>query len=86
MYLGALNDINIAKIDHFILDLMAGKYRTVEFFLLKADGTRVQCFGAYLISDNGFLQTSVFIDPIKARFGQKEIFWSEWLESVRKNV
>ena len=65
-YLGALNDINIAKIDPFILDLMSGKYLTVEFTLLKEDGRRVQCFGAYLISDNGFLQTSVFIDPIKA--------------------
>ena len=65
---------------------MAGKYRFVEFFLLKPDGTRVQCYGGYLISDNGFIQTSVFIDPIKARFGQAEIFWSEWLESVRKDV
>ena len=67
-YLGALNDINIAKIDPFIIDLMAGKYKNVEFTLLKPDGTRVQCFGAYLISDNGFIQTSVFIDPFKARF------------------
>ena len=65
---------------------MDGKYLPVEFTLLKEDGSRVQCFGAYLISDNGFLQTSIFIDPIKARFGEKEIFWSEWLESVRKDV
>ena len=85
-YLGALNDINIAKIDPFILDLMEGKYLPVEFTLLKEDGTRAQCYGAYLISDNGFLQTSIFMDPIKARFGEKEIFWSEWLESVRKDV
>jgi hypothetical protein len=74
VYLGALNDINIAKIDPFIIDLMAGKYINVEFYLLKPDGTRAQCFGAHLISDNGFIQTSVFIDPIKTRFGQKDIF------------
>ena len=65
---------------------MAGKYKDVEFSLLKPDGTRVKCYGAYLISDNGFLQSSVFIDPFKARFSQAEIFWSEWIESVRKDV
>ena len=85
-YLGALNDINIAKIDPYIIDLMEGKFQHVEFTLLKPDGTRVQCYGAYLISDNGFLQNSVFIDPFKARYSQSEIFWSEWLESVRKDV
>jgi hypothetical protein len=63
-YLGALNDINIAKIDPFILDILGGKETKVEFTLIKADGTRTQCYGAYLISDNGYLQTSVFIDPI----------------------
>ena len=85
-YLGALNDINICKIDPFIMDILSGKHLATEFTLLKADGTRVACYGTYLISDNGFIETSIFIDPIKARFGQKEIFFSEWLESVRKDV
>ena len=68
------------------MDILSGKHLATEFTLLKADGTRVACYGTYLISDNGFIETSIFIDPIKARFGQKEIFFSEWLESVRKDV
>ncbi len=71
-----MNDINIAKIDPYIIDIMNGKYKNVEFSLFKPDGTRVQCYGAYLISDNGFLETSFFIESIKARFSQNEIFWS----------
>ena len=35
VYLGALNDINIVKIDPFIIDLVAGKYKDVEFSILK---------------------------------------------------
>jgi hypothetical protein len=81
-----MNDINIAKVDPYILDILGGKFKNVEFSLLKADGTRTQCHGSYLISDNGFLNASYFIDPYKARYSQSEIFWSEWLESVRKDV
>ena len=85
-YLGAMNDINIANMDPFMIALREGKFAQVEFTLLKEDGTRVPCYGTYLISDNGFFTSSVLMDPPKNRYSENQILWAEWLESVRKDI
>ena len=56
------------------------------FTLLTKDGIPVVWEGAYVIVDGGYQKMASFIDPMHNRFGFKEILWSEWLESVRKDV
>jgi hypothetical protein len=45
-----------------------------------------RCKGAYFITDGGMPKCNIFIDPIKNPCTKKETYWSEWLESVRKDV
>ena len=85
-YLGALNDINVANVDPFMVSLRHGSFKSVEFYLILSDGTRLKCYGSYLISDNGFFTSSVLMDPPKNRFNEAHVLWAEWLESVRKDI
>ena len=54
--------------------------------LLEVYGREVYVKGAYLIADGGFLKIGVFMDPSHQRWGLEEVRWSEFLESVRKDV
>jgi len=42
--------------------------------------------GAYVIVDNGYLDWSTTIPPLKESFNRAEIRFSQWLESLRKDV
>ena len=42
--------------------------------------------GCYLIVDNGYLSWSVTVPPMKDSTSRAEIRFSEWLESLRKDV
>ena len=42
--------------------------------------------GGYLIVDNGYLDWSVLIPPLKSYISLKELRWSKWVESIRKDV
>jgi len=42
--------------------------------------------GAWLLVDNGYLAWSVTVPPIKTTTSRTEIRFSEWLESMRKDV
>ena len=45
------------------------------------------CKGAYLISDNGFPEDWGFmVPPHKEALLREEVLWSEWIESIRKDV
>jgi hypothetical protein len=66
-YLGAMNDINIANMDPFMISLRSGDFKDMKFWMILPDGTRVLCHGVFLISDNGFFQSSVLMDPPKNR-------------------
>jgi hypothetical protein len=85
-YPGSMNDINITNVDPFMQELIAGKYQDIGYDILNNDGTKSRCYGAFLISDNGFVTSPTLIDPMKNRYNEDQVFWSEWLESVRKDV
>ena len=40
----------------------------------------------YLICDGGYTNEPFFINPFGSRWLPSEVYWSEWLESVRKDV
>jgi len=42
--------------------------------------------GGYLIVDNGYLDWPVLIPPLKSYINHKELRWSKWVESLRKDV
>jgi Plant transposon protein len=42
--------------------------------------------GAWLLVDGGYLNWSVTVPPTKIPITKPELLWSEWLESLRKDV
>jgi hypothetical protein len=62
----------------------------VEFTLLErgVDGAiiEVKYRGAWMMVDNGYLNWPTTIPPMKVTTDQHEIRWSQWIESMRKNV
>ena len=62
----------------------------VEFELLERDkngNTRSRKYrGVWLLVDNGYLAWSTCMPPFKMSSDYREIRWSEWLESMHKDV
>ena len=67
-----------------MIDLIRGKYSEVPFYVILPDGSRALCKGGYLISDNGFMTVAQIMDPIKHRWTEQHLIWSEWIESIRR--
>lgn len=42
--------------------------------------------GVYVICDGGYITDPAFMCPMAARYKSQDVYWSEWLESVRKDV
>lgn len=84
---GSLNDITITKYDKFCQAIKTGKlYKDVEFTLSDENDSQHKCKGVYFICDGGYPKDSYLINPFGARSDMSEVYWSEWLESVRKDV
>jgi hypothetical protein len=85
---GRTNDINISKMDPFCDDLVKGKgpYKNVKFEMMDDNGIKRLYLGAWLLVDGGYLKIGCYIDPKKDKFYRDEVLFSEWLESVRKDV
>jgi hypothetical protein len=47
---------------------------------------KVQYKGAWVIVDNGYMNSPTCIPPMKAALTTEEERWSQWLESMRKDV
>jgi len=88
VFWGATSDKNITLNDTFPVDLLSRElYKSETFYTFNCDnGQRTQWSGAYILVDGGYQHVAVFIDPIHDRFGMKEVLFSEWLESARKDV
>ena len=85
-YLGATNDHQISGDDKYPVALSRGDYENVEFELYKEDGSLVKCRGGYLICDGGMPKDACFIDPQHHHSSRPAVLFSEWLESIRKDV
>jgi hypothetical protein len=62
----------------------------LEFELLEMDEhgneVKIRYRGAWVLVDNGYLNWATTIPPFKGTTSLKEYRWSEWLESMRKDV
>ena len=85
-YVGTSNDVTICYNDSYTKDIIRGLYAGIVFFIFLASGLLQKCFGGWIIVDGGYPKKACFIDPIKTRFSRQHIMWSEWMESVRKDV
>ena len=85
------NDKTLCLFDDFINRLKTGAYDSKFHFDLfdyaeNGETKVVKYAGCYLIVDNGYLPLSVIIPPMTTTSSRSEIRFSEWLESLRKDV
>ena len=86
-FFGTVNDKNVTLNDTYPMELASGRVhaaRRFKLFTRSGDAT-IWC-GAYVIVDGGYHKYAAFIDPMHDRFSLDEVMWSEWVESVRKDV
>jgi len=84
---GSFNDKTICKYDAYVNGLRTGTlYKNIEYELDFEDGQKRKLKHVYLISDGGYPEESIFMNPLGARWEADEVYWSERVESVRKNV
>lgn len=85
------NDKTLVLFDDFLTRLRKGEILSEnDFELLEEtpDGeiVRVRYKGVWILVDNGYHKWSLTIPPFKHVSGRKELRFSQWLESMRKDV
>ena len=88
---GRWNDKTVVRHDDFMDQLRRGSFDDMmRFVLLTTDDEgnqqEIQMKGAYVIVDNGYLAWSTTVPPLKDSINRSEIRFSQWLESLRKDV
>ena len=90
---GRWNDKTLVRFDPFMAELRDGAFDELIDFRLKrrkdgsdSDEEEVTIKGAYVIVDNGYLRWPTTIPPIKNSCNHSEHRFSQWLESLRKDV
>lgn len=88
---GRWNDKTVVLFDTFLHGLKRGRTLSNATFRLlerKANGDVVAVLyrGSHVIVDNGYLPWSCTVPPFKTTASRPHIRWSEWLESMRKDV
>ena len=85
-YFGAANDKQMCNVDPFCMAIQGGSLRNVPFNIINERGERQRCKGAYVIVDGGMTKKACFVDPMHERVTYEAVHWSEWAESIRKDV
>ena len=82
-----MNDKQITVNDTFPVDVWHGeRFKLRRFILINKDGVDIEYQGVWLAVDGGYQKIACFIDPMHNRYSFNEVAFSEWLESVRKDV
>ncbi len=92
-FVGSATDISMCYWDPVTKRLLTGEFEAISetlkdytFSTYDLEGKATLWKGVYVISDQGYLKRSVFMDPSVDSFAKAPLMWSEWLESVRKDV
>ena len=84
---GRWNDKTLVRFDSFVSRLQRGEFDDKMSFELKTEqGSSIKMKGAYVIVDNGYLEWSTTVPPLKDSIKKSEVRFSQWLESLRKDV
>ena len=85
-FLGTFHDAILVLNDRYPQEIAAGLYKDVEFSLYESDGQLRTFRGGYLISDAGYTKKWMFQMPNLRTSDPQSVYWSEIMESVRKDV
>jgi hypothetical protein len=86
------NDKTLVRYDQLAFSLWRGttELDSMEFSLQEKDSNgevvSVMYRGAWLLVDNGYLNWSCTVPPMKTTISYAELRFSKWLESLRKDV
>ena len=85
------NDKTLILFDEFLTNIQSGNIlQDCEFELFEYNENKVVCKrkykGCWIIVDNGYFPWPTIIPPFKSVKYRKDFRWSEWLESMRKDV
>jgi hypothetical protein len=83
---GTTQDMTVVRNDPYAQRVLHGLYGNKYFILYNAKGERYKVYGLYFISDNGYPNDIHFVCPLHVRMSREYVLWSEWIESVRKDV
>jgi hypothetical protein len=88
---GTWNDKTLVLFDELIRGVHEGKlYSDYEFQLYELDANNKQRLvtyqGAWFIVDNGYLDWSCTVPPLKHPTTYEQIRFSQWIESLRKDI
>ena len=83
---GRWNDKTHVCFDGFMHQLCKGDFNKTMSFNLEVQDASLTVNGAYVIVDNGYLQWPSTVPPLKNSCNRSEIRFSQWLESLRKDV
>jgi hypothetical protein len=87
LFYGGHNDKTLNRFDEFVIQISEKSlFDDEEFIIIAPDGIEIKVRGLYFISDNGYTKEAHFMMPSKYFMSTKEMYWSEWMESVRKDV
>ena len=86
-FYGTWNDKLITVNDTFPMEVWNGqRFAHVRYVLMNKNGVPITYQGVWIAVDGGYQKIACFIDPMHNRYGFPEVVFSEWLESVRKDV
>lgn len=85
-FVGTCSDKLIVVNDPYAKLIARGLYKDVEFSLYNENGSFTTYAGCYLISDCGYTRQWMFQMPVHNACDARSVYWSEFLESVRKDV
>jgi Plant transposon protein len=84
---GATNDLTIVRFDGFVTEIHDGvRYSDVTYPMLNLRGEEYIEKGAWLLVDGGYHKWRCLQCPLKHSAIPRETLWSEWAETVRKDV
>ncbi len=83
---GRWNNKTLVRFDGFMHQLCKGDLNKTMSFKLEVHDSSITVNGAYDIVDNGYLQWPSTVPPLKNSCNRSEIRFSQWLESLRKDV
>jgi hypothetical protein len=86
-FYGTWNDKLITVNDTFPMEVWNGqRFAHVRYVLFNKNGVPITYQGVWIAVDGGYQKVACFIDPMHNRYGFPEVVFSEWLESVSKDV
>ncbi|CAM9515210.1 unnamed protein product, partial [Ectocarpus fasciculatus] len=85
-FYGSFNDITITHNDTVPQQILGGKLKHVKSTLYDKNNVPRVVQGGYLLVDNGYYHHPWLINPISSSVRYEAKVWSEWVESVRKDV